>query len=125
MLRFWAKVDEWQPSGCWLWTGSLDGKGYGKFGLDGRTVGAHRVAYQIERGPIPDGLELDHLCCVPACVNPDHLEPVTHLENIRRNPKRTRLVCPYGHPRHWRGTRMVCRQCDNAAAARYRERKFA
>ena len=78
--RFWARVD---VGLCWEWTGSND-RGYGMFRLDGRTVRAHRWAWETLVGPIPRGLHLDHLCRNPPCVNPDHLEPVTQPENIRR-----------------------------------------
>jgi len=70
--------------GCWVWTAALNNGGYGLVRLDGRTRRAHRVVYELLVGPIPEGLELDHLCRNHACVNPDHLEPVTHGENIRR-----------------------------------------
>ena len=69
---------------CWEWTAYTDPKGYGHV-WDGETVGkAHRVVYEILVGPIPDGLELDHLCRNTGCVRPDHLEPVTPIENARR-----------------------------------------
>ena len=70
-------------NGCWLWTGALL-DGYGIVKVGGGVRRAHRVVFEFERGPIPDGLELDHLCRVRRCVNPDHLEPVTKAENIRR-----------------------------------------
>ncbi|MBN9210756.1 MAG: hypothetical protein BGO45_10805 [Microbacterium sp. 71-36] len=78
--RFWARVVK---ADCWEWTGSLR-TGYGLFRLDGRNVQTHRWAYEEQVGPIPDGFQIDHLCRNTRCVNPDHLEPVTQAENIRR-----------------------------------------
>jgi hypothetical protein len=71
-------------SGCWLWQRSKDRHGYGQVRKDGRLVYAHRRAFERHVGPIPKGLYIDHLCRNPACVNPAHLEPVTHGENLRR-----------------------------------------
>jgi predicted DNA-binding transcriptional regulator AlpA len=80
--RFWEKVE---PTGfCWEWTAFKDRKGYGRFRVDDRTMQAHRVAYELLVGPIPEGLHLDHLCRNTSCVNPDHLEPVDLAENVRR-----------------------------------------
>lgn len=99
--RFWAKVDTDGPipahrpelGRCWLWTGSLNEHGYGKFMLmriseHGRRapMKAHRYAYESLRGPIPEGLEPDHLCINPPCINRWHQEPVTHQENMMRGP---------------------------------------
>jgi hypothetical protein len=81
---------------CWLWTGQINQKGYPRVGVGSRAIGAHRVMYELLVEPIPDGLELDHLCRVRHCVNPDHLEPVTHRENTRRG-KPTRTRCKNGH----------------------------
>jgi hypothetical protein len=80
--RVWAKVEK--TEGCWLWTAAISPNGYGKFMVSGRPVNAHRLVYQLTVGPIPDGLDLDHLCRVRHCVNPDHLEPVTRSENLLR-----------------------------------------
>jgi hypothetical protein len=77
-------------SGCWLWTGALDAKGYGVIGKGRREEGllaTHVASYELHVGPIPDGLVLDHSCRRPACVNPEHLEPVTNAENGRRGAR--------------------------------------
>lgn len=68
---------------CWIWRG-FKVKGYGRVAVHGRKVVAHRAVYEEVVGPIPDGYVVDHLCEQPACVNPEHLEPVTRLENCRR-----------------------------------------
>jgi hypothetical protein len=72
------------PAGCWLWMRSLSPDGYGWASLAGRTSQAHRLVYVLINGDPPSGLTLDHLCRVRHCVNPDHLEPVTNAENLRR-----------------------------------------
>lgn len=69
---------------CWLWTGWVAGNGYGRLGWKGGSVAAHRLAYQLYRGEIDDGLVIDHLCRNRRCVNPSHLEPVTQGENVKR-----------------------------------------
>lgn len=97
--RFWEKVRKEEGAGaCWLWTATKTQNGYGLFTTDGRTGPAHRFAYELLVGPIPDGMQLDHLCRVRECVNPDHLEPVTNDENIRRGMKgELRTHCRNGH----------------------------
>jgi HNH endonuclease len=69
---------------CWNWTGSRDRWGYALMRIDGKTRVIHRLVYEHFYGPVPPGLELDHTCKNPSCVNPSHLEPVTHLENLLR-----------------------------------------
>jgi hypothetical protein len=71
-------------SDCWLWTGTLNRDGYGRVSIGGREIGAHRAVYEALIGAVPEGMQLDHLCRVPNCVNPEHLEPVTIGEYIRR-----------------------------------------
>lgn len=95
---FWDKIDQ-RPDGCWHWTGSINGAGYGRFGRGqyGSRI-AHRLTYLALVGPIPDGLTLDHLCRVRHCVNPDHLDPVTHAENMRRGHWAEATHCANGHP---------------------------
>lgn len=81
--RFHAKVRH-AGNGCWLWTAYLDKDGYGTFLVDGKKLRAHRWAYDFYLGPVPSELVIDHLCRVPNCVNPLHLELVTRRENILR-----------------------------------------
>src|SRR5262245_61714130 len=99
--RFAAKIEP--TDDCWIWTGARDEKGYGLFRVDGRTRRAHRFAYEYFVGPIPMGLQTDHLCRNASCVNPEHLELVTNRENCRRGRARggalapMRTHCKYGH----------------------------
>lgn len=84
--RFWSRVH--RTDGCWMWTGSRFGKGYGQFTLrpvpkQRIHVGAHAYSYRLFHGPVPDGMEVMHLCHNKLCVRPDHLKAGTHLENIR------------------------------------------
>lgn len=86
------KISPEPASGCWLWTAYVNRKGYGMVGVGGRKVKySHRVMYEEMVGPIPKGMQLDHLCRVPCCVNPTHLEPVTPKENTNRSPRRGSL----------------------------------
>ena len=97
--RFWVKVDVYaSPEGCWPWLAALDRKGYGAFYDGYRMRRAYRFGYEALVGPIPSGLELDHLCRNRGCVNPSHLEPVTHSENVRRGGNALKVSCPTGHP---------------------------
>jgi HNH endonuclease len=91
--RFWSQVE--RTSDCWLWTGHVNRDGYGQFKVTDRpghyrTVRAHRWAWEVTHGPVPAGLTLDHLCGRPACVRPDHLDPCTAAENLRRRHARRR-----------------------------------
>lgn len=89
-------------SGCHLWTGFCDEKGYGRMVIRYRKFGAHRIAYELAKGKIPDGKQIDHLCRVRCCINPDHLEAVTLQENILRGEgiavqRAKQTHCIHGH----------------------------
>jgi hypothetical protein len=87
---------------CWNWTGCLNDKGYGLISFGGRNYRAHRIVWELFNGPFPRGLEADHLCRNRRCVNPAHIEPVTHQENMRRGNGGAHFAakthCPQGHP---------------------------
>lgn len=101
--RFWAKVIRRSDYECWEWDGGHDTSGYARFHVspDRRREGAHRFAYELLRGVIPEGMELDHLCRNKGCVNPYHLEPVTRSVNVLRgiqaSPRTHKQACPRGH----------------------------
>lgn len=121
--------------GCWEWTAATVNTGYGTVYHDGAMRLAHRVSYERHIGPIPNGLVLDHLCRNVRCVNPAHLEPVTNLENLRRQwastPEPTH--CRAGHeysevgfytrPGDRGNRRPVCKVCHKARIARYKGRR--
>lgn len=154
--RFWAKVNKDGPvhpvlgTPCWLWTATPTPLGYGRIRVDRQTRRqAHVVAYELVNGPVPDGMDLDHLChthddecpggpsCLHRrCVHPEHLEAVPPLVNNSRGKKglrgsnnATKTHCPHGHPydeantvRHSDGSRQ-CRTCKNEWDARYKKAK--
>lgn len=127
MNDFWASIDK--TDDCWNWTGIVDAVGYGRFNIDYQAWRAHRFAYELLVGPIPDGLVIDHLCRNRRCVNPEHLEAVTDQVNILRGTGTSAVhaaqtACVNGHPfdeantiyrkysgeRRWR----TCRACLRA-----------
>lgn len=113
---------------CWIHEGGTDRGGYGRAWADGRTVSVHRAAYEVLVGPIPPGLELDHLCRTPACYNPAHLEPVTPTENVRRSYEaRGAALTEHGHSMYAnRGCRCdVCKAGMAAYQRAYYARKAA
>ena len=116
--RFWSKVDKGGPipeqrpelGPCWNWTAYCDPQGYGRFGIGSRADNtrtsalAHHWSFTDAYGPIPEGKEIDHLCRNPSCVRPDHMEAVTHAENVQRGThtasggwQRAKTHCPEGH----------------------------
>jgi hypothetical protein len=141
-VRFWDKVMPEPNSGCWLWTAALDSGGYGSFGAGGgsrRTVRSHVLAYETLVAKIPTtdkphnlsnrALDVDHLCRVRTCVNPGHLEAVTHKVNVQRGEKANRTHCPQGHEYTPENTILIhrasgsvsrnCRECSYAMSIRY------
>ena len=145
--RVRARFDRhWLPDlklDCWVWVASLNSAGYGMMSIGSRTDNskrpalAHRIAYELFRGPIPSGLVLDHLCRNRYCVNPDHLELVAPFENVMRgsapeilaNRNLFKTHCPQGHPysgknlyRRPDGSR-GCKACNAAARRRYVEKR--
>lgn len=124
-------------SGCWLWHVGLTPDGYGSATLRHPDLAqykwrAHRLVYTLLAGPIPDGLQLDHLCRVRNCVNPGHLEPVTAQENVRRSASaafwRSKTHCPQRHPYDARNTGLTkrgARICRTCARDKMRARRAA
>lgn len=132
---------------CWEWSGAHDDDGYGQFrlsanGRPGKVIRTHQYTYERLVGPVPTGLELDHLCRNHGCANPDHLEPVTHAENMRRSPiqgiglptgqaaRRAITHCPQNHPydeantgRRPRTGHRYCRACARERMRRYNRKE--
>ena len=118
-------------SGCWLWLGACSGR-YGSY----KHQYAHRLFYEREHGPVPEGCEIDHLCAVPCCVNPSHLEAVSHAVNILRGRrcstwKSCDTKCKHGHDlsnpsAYYRSAisdKVFCKECQRGSVRRYRQRK--
>lgn len=136
MERFMRKVEVIPFVECWLWSAGIDGGGYGSFGDGIRVVCAHRWLWEQTNGPIPHGMELDHLCRVRNCVRPSHLEPVTRRINVLRGMAqhaikyRNRIasgVCESGHPlTEWHNGKAnsngYCQTCKRMYVNAYRAR---
>lgn len=137
--RLTEKATPEPNTGCWLWTASGNNAGYGVILIDGKRgpgrpgkfVLAHRLMYERTVGPIPHGLDLDHLCRVRCCINPAHLEPVTRSVNLKRgiNQWKLKTHCPHGHPYsgdnlyQMPNGRRACRTCRNERSRRARANK--
>lgn len=146
LMKFFTRLEI--TGFCWLWKGVLTDQGYARTTFKGRSTGAHRKAYELLIGPIPEGLTLDHLCRITHCCNPDHLEPVTQEENTARakafrnlghthtrykapKPPKLRLTqCRNGHElteantlvskRAKGSVRVRCKTCQHDSQERYR-----
>lgn len=135
VARFWLNTI--QDDSCWEWDGSKSDRGYPIFWDGSKNVRAHRFSYELHKGPIPEGMTLDHLCRNRGCVNPAHLEAVTQGVNTlrgegvaARNAKKTN--CPSGHPytpentKYQKSGARVCRTCHRLGnkTPKARERKL-
>lgn len=130
--NFWSKVEK--TDYCWNWIGTKNPDGYGLFRVDKVKVGAHRFSYELHKGKIPEGKQIDHLCRNRACVNPDHLEAVLPIINYLRgvspwaqNARKTH--CKHGHELSgenliiyvYKGIKhRYCKICNRAKVKRHR-----
>jgi len=131
--RFWEKVAVGLPEMCWEWQASGWANGYGAFCVNGKNTTAHRAAWEIHNGPIPDGLHIDHICKNRRCVNPDHLRAVTPRDNVTLNSEsvvaanRTKTHCSRGHEfnednTRWTGGTRSCRACRRMTRRSWQQR---
>jgi len=137
-LRFWRQVSG-SGRGCWEWIGAKFRGGYGRFNYIGRSISAHRFAYEMAFGPIPDGFHIDHVCRNRGCVNPYHLDCVLPIVNWERGMAPSALIrqqthCKNGHEltpdnTYMRSDGRRCRQCARSYARKsykkhYKSRKL-
>ena len=130
--RFIEKIAGYpDTAGCWVWKAYINSDGYGKFNVNGKSEFAHRISYQLFEGPISDSLEVDHKCRNRNCVNPSHLELVTHIVNVVRGDnyskgwEREITHCPKGHEYNTENTiiynnKRKCKTCHRERARIYR-----
>lgn len=128
-----SRLDKWtcKSGDCWIWIGYRTKLGYGVICAGPKNRFAHVVSYELAKGKVPEGLELDHQCDFPPCVNPDHLKPMTHHENLRKHHKKD--CCNRGHkltPENtyqWvrnKKTGLVARKCRKCELRRQSERWY-
>lgn len=136
-IEKFAKRFKILENGCWQWTAGTNFRGYGRFYAPPKNEAAHRYAYEIVKGKIPEGLTIDHLCRNTGCVNPAHLEAVTGKENNLRsnnipalNARKTHCIRghpftventyhPYGQP-----SRRQCKECVRITSRNWQRNKF-
>jgi hypothetical protein len=132
--RFTRRIERVPFSTCWYWNGATYSKGYGQLWRDGQRISAHRLSFELFVGQIPPGLEINHLCETPCCVNPAHLEAVTHRENLaysyreEQNTGKFKTHCKRGHEFSPENTLLVgpnrnfrqCRECNRQRARELR-----
>ncbi len=132
--RLWEKANKTET--CWLWTAYINKFGYGVIGTyDKKTALAHRVSFELTKGPIPEGLEINHLCEVKNCINPDHLEAITRAEHILKTDfqggkyQKNKTHCVNGHSFQETDVYITkeghrkCRACGRAADKRRSPRR--
>lgn len=136
LTRFHSKYIPVTESGCWIWTDHLCRGDYAQFYINGALQMSHRVSYEIHIGPIPRNMEIDHICRVRCCVNPEHLRPLPHKDNVLCGSGLTakhalKTHCINGHP--FSGDNLqfkpnrnerVCRQCNKDRALAWRRSRI-
>lgn len=132
-VRFWLRVEQWDV--CWNWIGSTQDNGYGRFAANGERYMAHRVAYVLIKGQIPDELDIHHVCGNIRCCNPAHLEPLdrkTHLADRTEAGvayiNRHKTQCVHGHPfteenTYWHEGHRQCKICRQRRLRKFQESK--